>query len=460
MKTTGTRSFILFILGAGFLFGLGVFLYGFVTKGGAWAIQPFNQHVTGESSVAAEGRVLDRNGTVLAESKGGKRVYGGDENARRAMLHVLGDTEGYISTGVQFSFRSELSGYNIVTGLASPTGKTNGSDLTLTVDSGLCALARQKLGGYSGAAVICNYKTGEILCMVSTPDFDPSNPPKDLNTDKTGKYSGVYLNKVLSSAMTPGSIFKVVTGAAAIETIPNLDARTWNCSGSVTINGNRITDVASYGKLSFKSALAKSSNVAFSQIAVEVGAAKMDSTAQEAGFNRSFSLDGIPAVKSVYHAAGAQPNELGWSGVGQYTDLANPYHMLLMMDAIANGGTYNQPYLIKKVTSPIGFSTKTGQTKPGEQLFHPDTAERLKSYLRYDVTAEYGDYLFPGLQVCAKTGTGEVGNGRQPNCWMVGFSANEKTPLAFAVVVENASSSISTAGRVASSLMTAAAKIA
>ena len=450
---------ILYILAAAFLFGLGVFLYGLGTEGGNWAVQPFNRHITGESEAALEGRVLDRNGTVLAETKSGKRVYGGDELTRRAMLHAVGDTRGYISTGVQYSFRSDLIGYNRITGLASPTGKGNGGDLRLTLDSGLCRLARQKLGSWNGAAAVYNYKTGELLCMVSTPDYDPQNPPNDLNTDKTGKYSGVYVNKVLSSSLAPGSIFKLVTSACAIENIPNLDSRIWNCSGSVVINGNRIKDVRAYGKLHFKDALAKSSNVAFSQIAVELGADKMTSEADKMGFNQSFSLDGIPAAKSVYKVSSSSPDELGWSGVGQYTDLANPFHMLVLMGAIADGGTPVMPYFVEDVTGPFGIGIRRGGGKQGTPLLNPETARRLSEYMRYNVTNGYGDNLFPNLGVCAKTGTAQV-SGRGDNCWMVGFSSKAETPLAFAVVVENSEEgSIASAGRLASALMAEASKI-
>ncbi len=459
MKTTGFRSLALYLLAGAFLFGLGVFLWGLALHGGDWAVQPFNRHITGESQTAAEGRVLDRNGAVLAETKNGKRVYGGDATARRAMLHAVGDTRGYISAGVQHSFRSDLVGYNLITGLASPTGKSNGGDIRLTLDSGLCRLARQKLGSRSGAAAVYNYRTGELLCMVSTPDYDPQNPPKDLNTDKTGKYEGVYVNKVLSSSLTPGSIFKLVTSACAIENIPNLDGRTWNCSGSVVINGNRITDLRAYGKLSFKNALAKSSNVAFAQIAVELGREKMGAQADEMGFNRSFSLDGIPSAKSSYSVASAQPDELAWSGVGQYTDLANPYHMLVLMGAAANGGTPVMPYFIQSVTGPFGVETRRGEAKAGPALLKTETARRLAEYMRYNVSHAYGDGLFPGLAVCAKTGTAQV-SGRGDNCWMVGFSSRAETPLAFAVVVENSDEgSIASAGRLASALMVQAAKL-
>lgn len=458
MKTTGARSLILYILGMSFLFGLGVFLYGIATEGGSWAMQPFNKHLTSGSQLSGSGKILDRNNVILAKSENGKRVYNSDETVRRAMLHTVGDSQGYISTGIQYNYRSELSGYNIVTGLATPTGKSGGSDIKLTLDSALCKLALQKLGSSSGAVAIYNYKTGEMLCSVSSPNFDPSNPPKDLDTDKTGKYNGVYLDRVLSSSYTPGSIFKLITSVAAIENIPDLDSRTWDCKGSITINGNKITDVASYGTLSFKNALAKSSNVAFAQIAIELGADKMTAAANSLGFNRSFDLDGITTSKSVYKVDGAQPNELGWSGVGQYTDLTNPFHMMLMEGAIANDGVPVKPYLISSITTPFGLTTQSGHTNTGDRLLKASTAEKLKQYMRYNVSSYYGDGMFPNLAVCAKTGTAEVGGGKKPNGWMVGFSSNESTPLAFAVVVENTKSGISSAGQIASALMTAAAK--
>lgn len=446
------------MIGLGFLFGLGVFLYGLFTQGGEWAMQPFNKHLTSGNQLSYGGQILDRNNVVLAKSENGARVYNSDETVRRAMLHAVGDTKGYISTAVQYNYRSQLSGYNPITGLATPTGKSGGSNITLTLDSSLCKLALEKLGNRNGAAAIYNYKTGEMLCMVSTPNFDPANPPKDLDTDKTGKYDGVYLNKVLSSTYTPGSIFKLVTSAAAIETFPDLDSRTWNCNGSITINGNKITDVASYGKLNFKNALAKSSNIAFAQITIELGKDKMTQKANELGFNRSFDLDGIATSKSVYNVSGAEPNELGWSGVGQYTDLTNPYHMLLLMGAIANNGTPVNPYIIQRITTPFGLPTRIGSTQTGSRLLSAQTAERLKNYMRYNVTSYYGDGLFSGLAVCAKTGTAEVGGGKNPNGWMVGFSSKSSTPLAFAIVVENSKTAIGSAGQVASALMAAAAK--
>jgi len=176
------------------------------------------------------------------------------------------------------------------------------------------------------------------------------------------------------------------------------------------------------------------------------------------GFNKSFDFDGIATSKSVYKVDGAQDNELAWSGVGQFTDMTNPYHMMLMMGAIANDGIPVKPYMIDRISTPFGLTTKSGHTQTDSRFISTVTAGRLKTYMRYNVTNNYGDGMFPGLAVCAKTGTAEVGGGKNPNGWMVGFSSNEKTPLAFAVIVENTRSGIGSAGQIASKLMIATAK--
>lgn len=456
MKTTGTRSLILYILTFGFLFGLGFFLLSFYQDGAQWALQPYNRHLAAGGRLSYAGKIIDRDGTVLAYSEKGERLYNKDEQIRRSTLHVVGDTNAYISTGIQYNYQAQLSGYNMFTGLAAPTGESTGSDMKLTISSKLSKLALQKFGSRKGAAVLYNYKTGEILCMVSSPTFDPGNVPKDLNTDQTGKYDGVYLNRALSSSYTPGSIFKLVTTAAAIESIPDLDERTFTCKGSVAVNGEKINCTAKHGKQSFAEALANSCNVVFAELAIELGKDKLTQQAEKMGFNQSFYLDGIPSAKSSFDVTGADDNGLAWSGIGQYKDLTNPYHMALLMGSIAAGGSGAQPYLIQNITTNWGLPSHTAHTSTVKELVQPETAARLKVYMRNNVTSEYGDSLFPGLAVCAKTGTAEVGKGKKPNGWMVGFSSQEATPIAFAVVVENTNSGIGSAGQIASALMQAA----
>ncbi|WP_101697148.1 penicillin-binding transpeptidase domain-containing protein [Clostridium minihomine] len=457
MKTTGGRAGVLYLMVLGFFVGLGVFLFGYFTDGGAWAMQPFNKYASGDSQLTSAGAVLDRTGVVLAKTQDGKRVYPADETTRRAMLHAVGDTNGYISTGVQYRYRTEIGGYNPWTGLTSPTGKAKGNDIRMTLSAELSKTAYEKLNGRRGAVALYNYKTGEMLVMVSTPGFDPSNIPKDIDTNS--KYEGAYLNKVLSASYTPGSIFKVVTTAAAIENIPGWDSLTFECKGSMTVNGNKITCESVHGKISIQNALAKSCNIAFAQLAMDLGPQKMTETASTLGFNQSFLVDGISTAQSKYNVSSAQQQELAWSGIGQYTVMTNPYHMMLLMGAVANGGTPVQPYFVQQIKTDLGLVVQQGKTELGTQLLKPQTAETLKTLMRYNVTNDYGDNMFPGMSVCAKTGTAEVGGGKKPNGWMIGFSADPKTPYAFAVVVEEGNYGRTSAGPIAKAIMVQAAQL-
>ena len=178
MKTTGNRSLILYVLSIAFAAGLLFFLGEYLLQGGQWAVQPFNRHISGGASMT--GQIVDRTGMVLSSSNGKERVYNDDASIRKATLHAVGDDAGYISSSAQYRYRSELTGYNLFTGLGSPFGNRLGSDVTLTLDAELCKTAYTALNGRKGAVLLCNYKTGEILCMVSTPSFDPANPPEDL----------------------------------------------------------------------------------------------------------------------------------------------------------------------------------------------------------------------------------------------------------------------------------------
>ena len=135
----------------------------------------------------------------------------------------MGDNSLNISTAVQSKYRSQLTGYNLIWGLNMPQSMRMSHDITLTVDAATCAAAYDVLASYGkkGACVVYNYQTGEVLCSVSTPGYDPQIRPRSTE-DNESEYDGVYLDNVISSTFTPGSVFKIVTAAAAIENIPDL----------------------------------------------------------------------------------------------------------------------------------------------------------------------------------------------------------------------------------------------
>lgn len=449
MRTTGFRSMVLYLLLACFVGGvvyLGVNLF---LHGGQWAMQPYNGHIS-----SSLGNISDRNGNVLATSTEEGRTYSDSETVRRALLHTVGDPYGYISTSVEYTMRDKLTGYNLITGLNDTIFNRMGSDIALTVDQNACAAAYNALGGKNGAVLVYNYQTGEILVKVSAPGFDPAYIPEDLETNEA--YNGVYLDNTLSSSFTPGSIFKIVTAAAAMEQWPDTWSQwTHTCTGSENIGGSDVTCLygAAHGDQDMFSAMGNSCNVFFASLASEIGAQALQAKAEEMGFGREFSLGSVPTAQSEIDLSAASQNELAWAGVGQYTVLCNPYHMMVLMGAIANGGEYVQPKLTQESQLFSGLL-------PGEDrtLVTAAEAQNLTQLLRGDVENYYGDWLFPtGMNVCAKTGTGEVGEGKAPNCWMVGFCDSVDYPYAFAILVEEGTGGIESAGSVASAVLNALA---
>ena len=168
-----------------------------------------------------------------------------------ATLHVVGDLYGNVGTGALTAFAKQLTGYTL---LGGAYGATEGSDVYLTIDADLNEVAYEALNGRKGTVAVYNYETGEILCLVSSPSYDPVNIPDDLESNEA--YEGAYVNRFFSATFTPGSVFKTVTLAAAVEEIPDLTERTWVCDGSAEIGGGTVTCAAAHGEQDIRQALA------------------------------------------------------------------------------------------------------------------------------------------------------------------------------------------------------------
>ena len=455
MKKIEKRTFLCLLLAAALLAGTGLFVLRFVLYGGRWASFSANRHLYNSQGQLAVGRVLDRDGDVLSwvDEYGSRKYYDG-ATVRKATLHAVGDAEGKIGTGALVAFADRLSGYNLFTGAYSPLGA--GNDLYLTIDARLNYIAYQALGGKKGAVGVYNYKTGEVLCMVSSPTYDPLDPPEDVENDPA--YEGVYLNRFLSGTFPPGSVFKTVTLAAAIENIPDLFSRTWTCTGSTQVGGEAVTCPSAHGTLDISGALSHSCNGVFALLANELGGETMARYAQKAGLTSSYSVSGIPTAAGRFDVAGASANQLGWAGVGQYSDAVNPCALMVYMGAIANGGKAAVPRLIYKTVVPLGeggIPLGPGFTRHTGTLIEGDTAAQLADMMARNVTETYGAGRFPNMDLCAKSGTAEVGGGEVPHAWFTGFVRNPDAPYAFVVLVENGGGGSDVAGAVAAQVLDA-----
>ena len=142
-------------------------------------------------------------------------------------------------------------GFDPLTGTSA-----GGHKVYLTIDAGLNAAALDALNGRKGAVAVYNYRTGDVLCMVSSPTFDPADPPEIRDGDS--RYDGVYLNRVLSSTFAPGSVFKLVTTAAALENLDGALDRHFTCTGRLELDGGVITCPYAHGEMDLYDALARS----------------------------------------------------------------------------------------------------------------------------------------------------------------------------------------------------------
>lgn len=449
MKKIEKRAILCLILAFVLLLGLAIYGYRFVRHGASWASFPSNRHLYNSQGQLASGRILDRDGDVLTEAdEDGSRTYYDSSTVRKATLHAVGDPAGNIGTGALTAFADKLSGYNLITGAFSPLG--SGNDLTLTLDAHYNYVAYNALDGRKGAVGVYNYKTGEVLCMVSTPAFDPLDPPAIEDGDE--RWEGVYLNRFLSSTFTPGSVFKTVTLTAAIEKIPDLYNRTWECTGSTNVGGSEVTCLEAHGNINVEEALAKSCNGVFALLANELGAATMQEYTDKAGLTDSYSVSGIATAPGKFTFAGTSQNELGWAGVGQHNDLMNPCALMVYMGAVANGGQAAVPQLIQSVTTDFGMPVYWYRERMTDTLIEPNTAQKLADAMAY--TAEYtGKSRFGNLDICVKSGTAEVGGGQKPNAWFTGFIRDEEHPYAFVVMVQNGGGGSAVAGSIAAQVL-------
>lgn len=447
MKKIENRAVVCLALALVLAAGTLLFLFRYAARGGSWASAAFNRHLYNQQGQLITGTVTDRDGDVLSSAENGKRTCHDNETVRKATLHAVGDLQGNVGAGALNAFAGKLTGWNLLNGAF---GADRGGELALTIDARYNYEAYQALNGRAGAVGVYNYKTGEILCMVSAPSYDPLNVPEDIET--SDRWKGAYLNRFLSASFTPGSVYKTVTLAAALENLPDMESRTWDCAGSVRIGEETIVCSGVHGEQDVGDAFANSCNVAFAQIAVELGADALRRYTEQAGLTASYSVDGLSSGKGSFDWELTE-GRLGWAGVGQDRDLVNPCALMVYMGAVAGGGKAAEPYLILKTKNALGIPSLPRWTHKTGELIAKDTAEALAELMAGNVEKTYGKSRFPNMDLCAKSGTAEVGEGRSPHAWFAGFLRNEDAPYAFVVMVENGGGGSGVAGTVAGKVL-------
>lgn len=422
--------FILVLVG-----GMVFFLAEYWTNGHKWVAAPGSPHIYSNANLDV-GTITDRSGRLLLKM-GDQRTYSENTATRKSTLHWLGDREGKINAAAVSNYAGAMVGFDPINGIYN--AEDGAGETRLTISAQVQNKALELMRNRKGTVAVYNYKTGEILCAVTTPTYDPDNVP-DIEGDDSDAWEGAYLNRFTQSAYTPGSIYKIVTTAAALDCVEGIEEMTFTCTGTIEYgSGSNVATVTCegrHGKLNLKSALAQSCNCAFAQIAELVGRKNMQSYVEAFLMTESVKFDGITTARGNYDITGAGAASFAWSCIGQHSDTINPARFMTFMGAIASDGQGVKPHLVSQVICGDEVTYKAEAIQE-ERLMTEEVAKTLKGYLRNNVKNIYGDSRFPAIEVCGKSGTSQVGGGEVANALFAGFAMSERYPLAFICVVEN-----------------------
>src|SRR5437588_2575151 len=410
--------------------------------------------------------------TVLAANRaakiGGRTRYVRKYPAKELAAHGVGDsTQARSRSGLERSENAYLTAANASLGTiwskvgAQLTGKTiKGNNLVLNLRTDAQQVAISALRGKCGAAFVMNPRTGQVYVSASSPSFDPNRIEAGNgyaailhSPSACPGSSGPLLNRATSGLFPPGSTFKTVTAAAALESGVYSAQSRFNDRGYCVEYGQPVSNALNpdqtaerYGDVSFLEAYEHSINAVFCDIGKALGAKRVLDQAKRFGFYAKPPLEipsGEVAASGLYHlSSGLYDNpsivDPGRLAFGQEHLLATPLQMTLVAAAVANGGVIMQPHLVNRITSPSGATVVAVRPRPWRRAVSPKTAAVLSSFLQAVVTGGTGAAAaLPGIRVAGKTGTAETNQKGVYTAWFIFFAPADRPQVAGAVVVEH-----------------------
>ncbi len=411
---------------------------------------PINNHTIARSAQVQRGSIITYDGITLAES-----VLSDDGTYVRS--YPQGNTAtnlvGYLSTqygasGIEQTMNQTLTGHADFSSwpkaLYSLAGvDTPGSSVVLTINSQMQWAAEQALAGHHGAIVVLDPRTGAVLAMASNPTFTYDNIGELMASDST---DGELINRATQALYPPGSTFKVVTLAAALDSgLANLDT-SYAAPASIDIGTGAVTNIHEdeWESLTLREALMYSANTVYGQLGVTVGPERLCNYARGFGYGSSLGQDFTATASLMPDAAEMTEWETAWAAcgqpVGEHASPSGPQTTVLqnavIIAAIANNGVAMNPYVVDHILSPEGATVSSTATHTLGQPITAETANQMRSALLDVVENGTGTGArIGGVSVAGKTGTAETG-GEFANSLFVGFAPYEEPTLAISVCIE------------------------
>lgn len=446
-----TRTVFLFT--ALFAVLIGNITYIQVIKASEYQDMPSNNHTINKARFIKRGSIITADGLTLAESiQQADGTYARSYPNGNLAAHVVGYySQQYGTMGIENTQNDTLTGskdysswqnaLNSLAGISEP-----GNSVQLTIDSRIQRAAEQALAGRVGAIVALDPRSGAVLAWASAPTFDNTNIQAAIEAaNASGGADTSMYDRATLALYTPGSTFKVLTLASALENgLATLDT-TYDSPGRMEIGGADVVSIGErgHGKISLAKAFTLSSNTVFGQVADGLGAEKLVATARAFGYGQQLGLDFTTAASVMPNPEEMTEWELAWAGAGQPVGQghtpgpqATVMQNALMAATIANNGIAMNPYVVSQILAPDGTVLKTTRGHSLGQAVGSGTAEQVKQAMLDVVQNGTGSAAaIAGVKVAGKTGTAETNNANA-NSTFVGFAPYDTPTVAIAVVIE------------------------
>ena len=446
-----TRTVFLFT--ALFAVLIGNVTYIQVIKASEYQDMPSNNHTINKARYIKRGSIITADGLTLAESiQQADGTYARSYPNGNLAAHVVGYySQQYGTMGIENTQNDTLTGskdysswqnaLNSLAGISEP-----GNSVQLTIDSRIQRAAEQALAGRVGAIVALDPRSGAVLAWASAPTFDNTNIQAAIEAaNASGGADTSMYDRATLALYTPGSTFKVLTLASALENgLATLDT-TYDSPGRMEIGGADVVSIGErgHGTISLAKAFALSSNTVFGQVADGLGAEKLVATARAFGYGQQLGLDFTTAASVMPNPEEMTEWELAWAGAGQPVGQghtpgpqATVMQNALMAATIANNGIAMNPYVVSQILAPDGTVLKTTRGRSLGQAVSTGTAEQVKQAMLDVVQSGTGSAAaIAGVKVAGKTGTAETNNANA-NSTFVGFAPYDTPTVAIAVVIE------------------------
>lgn len=451
MRKSIKKIFCLYVV----MFSCLIFSIIFILLNSEQKTNSHNPRIRKDDPTVMNGEIRDCNGNTLVETVKENGINKRNYIYNKEFAHIIGYS-AMGKTGVESKYHFELTKvrFEIFERIKQILYKTNlkANNIILTLDKDIQHKAYELLGNKKGAIIVTEPSTGKILAMVSYPNFNPNTIENDWNNLNSDIESSPLLNRATQGLYTPGSVFKIITTATAIENMPDWQDFTYECLGEKDFGDKKIKCYNSqkHGIINLQQAFKLSCNTAFATLAETLGSEALKKMYEHLDFNKPIKYP-LEYNKSIFTLA--EEAEFVRIAIGQGKTLITPLQMARIVSAIANNGTLMQPYIIDHIEDNSGVILKKYKPKKESKFFSNKLNNELVKMMLLEmdnnisILEKTTDILkqetkniliqeTKNISVAGNKGVTEI-DGKLPHSWFLGFSPAENPKVSIVVILEN-----------------------